>query len=381
MNEDRARDVHRRLKGKTDVTLKQPLETRADLADVYTPGVGVVASDIGADVEKVWEYTGRGNMVAVISDGSAILGLGNLGPEAALPVMEGKCALFKRFAGINAVPIVLDAQSADEIVQTVRALAPSFGAINLEDISAPRCFEVEERLKAELSIPVMHDDQHGTAIVALAGLINAAQVVEKDLLSMRVVVSGVGAAGVAIMRLLAKKGVSHIYAVDSQGAVSEERTDLHAEKQRLLNEGVVRGDVSGSLQDVLVGADAFIGVSKAGTLTGDHVARMREKPVIFALANPVPEIMPDLARKAGAAVVATGRSDFPNQINNVLAYPGVFRGALDARLPQITDTMKIAAAEALASLVEKPKADMIMPDVFDPRVVPTVARAVQAGGR
>ena len=377
-NEDRARRVHAELKGKTEVTLKQPIESRADLADVYTPGVGVVSSDIGKDLNKVWEYTGRGNMVAVISDGTAILGLGDLGPEAALPVMEGKCALFKRFANINAVPIVLNADSVDRIVETVKAIAPSFGAINLEDISAPRCFEVEERLKAELSIPVMHDDQHGTAIVALAGLINAAKVVGKDVTDLQVVVNGVGAAGVAIMRLLAQKGIRRIYAVDSRGLVSEDRTDLNPEKKRLLDEGVVRGELSGTLRDALKGADVFIGVSKAGVLTPDLVAIMNEKPIIFALANPVPEIMPDLALKAGAAVVATGRSDFPNQINNVLAYPGVFRGALDARLPQITDTMKIAAAEALAALVDKPHAEMIMPDVFDPRVVPAVADAVKA---
>ncbi len=377
-NEDRARRVHRELKGKTEVALKRPLETRSDLADVYTPGVGVVSADIGNDLSKVWDYTGRGNMVAVVSDGTAILGLGDLGPEAALPVMEGKCALFKRFAGINAVPIVLNADSVDSIVATVKAIAPSFGAINLEDISAPRCFEVEERLKAELPIPVMHDDQHGTAIVALAGLINAAQVVGKDLTSMHVVVSGVGAAGVAIMRLLAQKGIRRIYAVDSKGVVSNEREDLNPEKQRLLTDGVIRGELSGTLRDALKQADVCIGVSKAGALTPDLVSLMSDKPIIFALANPVPEIMPDLALKAGAAVVATGRSDFPNQINNVLAYPGVFRGALDARLPQITDTMKIAAAEALASLVEKPTATEIMPDVFDPRVVPTVAEAVKS---
>lgn len=378
MDEEKAREVHRSLRGKTDIVLKKPIESRDDLAVVYTPGVGVVSSDIGRDKEKVWEYTGRGNMVAVISDGTAILGLGDLGPEAALPVMEGKCALFKRFANINAVPIVLNADSVDRIVETVKAIAPSFGAINLEDISAPRCFEVEERLKAELSIPVMHDDQHGTAIVALAGLINAAKVVGKDVTDLHVVVNGVGAAGVAIMRLLAQKGIRRIYAVDSRGLVSQDRTDLNPEKKRLLDEGVVRRELSGALRDALKGADVIIGVSKAGVLTPELVANMNEKPIIFALANPVPEIMPDLARKAGAAVVATGRSDFPNQINNVLAYPGVFRGALDARLPQITDTMKIAAAEALAALVDKPHAEMIMPDVFDPRVVPAVADAVKA---
>jgi malate dehydrogenase (oxaloacetate-decarboxylating) len=272
---------------------------------------------------------------------------------------------------------VLNAASVDEIVATVKAIAPSFGAINLEDISAPRCFEIEERLKAELSIPVMHDDQHGTAIVALAGLINAAKVVGKDVTELHVVVNGVGAAGVAVMRLFAQKGIRRIYAVDTKGVICRERTDLNPEKLRLLESGIVRGELSGSLRDALKGADVFVGVSKAGVLTAEHVALMNEHPIIFALANPVPEIMPDIAHAAGAAVVATGRSDFPNQINNVLAYPGVFRGALDARLPKITDTMKIAAAEALASLVAEPHATEIMPDVFDPRVVPTIAEAVK----
>ena len=378
---DRARRVHREVKGKTEVTLKHPIESREDLAVVYTPGVGVVSDDIGKDVEKVWEYTGRGNMVAVISDGTAVLGLGDIGPEAALPVMEGKCTLFKRFAGINAVPIVIRAREVNEIVCIVKALEPSFGAINLEDISAPRCFEIEERLKAELSIPVMHDDQHGTAIVVLAGLINAAKVVGKKLEDMRIVVNGAGAAGVAIKRLIREYEDVHITAVDSRGIIGRHRTDLNPEKTRLLDDEIIVGDVSGDLDHALAGADVFIGVSKANLLTEAHVQRMHPGAIIFGLANPVPEIMPDVARAAGAAVVATGRSDFPNQINNVLAYPGVFRGALDKRLPQTTDAMKVAAAEALATLVDTPTAEMIMPDVFDPRVVPAVAQAVVAQGR
>jgi malate dehydrogenase (oxaloacetate-decarboxylating) len=372
-----ARELHKKLRGKTEVVLKQDIQTKADLALVYTPGVGVVSTDIGVDVEKVWEYTGRGNMVAVISDGSAVLGLGDLGPEAALPVMEGKCALFKRFANINAVPLVIDAHEVDDIVRVVKALAPSFGAINLEDISAPRCFEIEERLKAELSIPVMHDDQHGTAIIVLAGLINAARVVGKELSTLRVVVNGVGAAGVATMRLLSQAGVKSLIAVDSTGIVSVKRADLTAEKKKLVDDHIVLGDLSGTLDDALAGADVFIGVSKGNILTASHIQKMNPGAIIFGLANPVPEIMPDVALNAGAAVVATGRSDFPNQINNVLTYPGVFRGALDGRLPRITDAMKIAAARALASLVEQPTAELIIPDVFDERVVPTVAAAVR----
>lgn len=376
-NDDRARRIHTELKGKTETALKHQIESRDDLAVVYTPGVGVVSADIGKDVEKVWEFTGRGNMVAVISDGSAVLGLGDLGPEAALPVMEGKCALFKRFANIDAVPIVINAREPDDIVRIITALAPSFGAINLEDISAPRCFEIEERLKDALSIPVMHDDQHGTAIVVLAGLINAARVVGKEIKDMRIVVNGVGAAGVAIKRLIREYEDVHITAVDSKGIIGHHRTDLNPEKQKLLDQNIVVGDVSGDLEHALKGADVFIGVSKAGLLTEQHIQLMNPKAIIFGLANPVPEIMPDVAHRAGAAVVATGRSDFPNQINNVLAYPGVFRGALDARLPKITDAMKVAAAEALAKLVDEPTAEMIIPDVFDPRVVLAVKDAVQ----
>jgi malate dehydrogenase (oxaloacetate-decarboxylating) len=375
--EDTARTLHETLQGKTEVTLKHPIETKEDLALVYTPGVGVVSADIGKDKSLVWKYTGRGNMIAVISDGTAVLGLGDIGPEAALPVMEGKCALFKRFANINAVSIVLNAHEPDDIVRIVTALAPSFGAINLEDISAPRCFEIEERLKEALPIPVMHDDQHGTAVVVLAGLINAARVVGKNIEDMRIVVNGVGAAGVAIKRLIRLYEDVHITAVDSKGIISHDRTDLNPEKRRLLEESIIAGDVSGDLEHALKGADVFIGVSKGNLLTAHHIGLMNKNSIIFGLANPIPEIMPDVARAAGAAVVATGRSDFPNQINNVLVYPGIFRGVLDARLPRITDAMKIKAAEALASLVEHPTSECIVPDVFDARVVPTIAKAVQ----
>ena len=376
--DDEARELHKALKGKTFVTLKYPVESKEDLALVYTPGVGTISSDIGKNTDLVWSYTGRGNAVAVISDGTAVLGLGNIGPEAALPVMEGKCALFKRFANIDAVPIVLNVHTADEIVATVAALAPSFGAINLEDIAAPQCFEIEERLKKMLSIPVMHDDQHGTAVVVLAGLINAVKVTGRTFEGMRIVVNGVGAAGVAIKRLIREYEDAHILAVDSVGIVSHSRTDLNPEKRRLLDDNIIAGDVSGDLLHALRGADVFIGVSKANLLTPQHLSVMNKNPIIFGLANPVPEIMPDIARAAGAAVVATGRSDFPNQINNVLAYPGIFRGALDGRLPQITDAMKIAAAETIAALVENPTAEMIIPDVFDPRLVPAVAKAVRS---
>ncbi len=356
------------MRGKTEVSLKHPIESRDDLSVVYTPGVGAVSADIGTHTELVWEYTGRGNTVAVVSDGSAVLGLGNLGPEAALPVMEGKCALFKRFANVDAVPIVLSVHEPDEIVAATIAIAPSFGGINLEDIAAPKCFEIEERLKQALSIPVMHDDQHGTAIVVLAGLWNALTVTGKKLEGVHIEVHGAGAAGVAIIRLLALAGARSMSAYDSKGVITKERADLTGEKAALLQSGIVGAEKS---------ADVFIGVSRANTLTPEHIARMNKDPIIFALANPVPEIMPDVALRAGAAVVATGRSDWGNQINNVLAFPGIFRGAMDARLSRITDEMKVRAAAALAALVEKPNADLIIPDVFDERVVPAVAKAVR----
>ena len=313
--------------------------------------------------------------MAVISDGSAILGLGDLGPKAAMPVMEGKALLFKHFAGVDAVPIVLDVHQPEEIITTVKAIAPSFGAINLEDIAAPQCFEIEERLKAELDIPVFHDDQHGTAVVVLAGLINAAKLTGRSLADSKFVVVGAGAAGTAIIKLLHTYGARHIVAVDSKGIVGSHRTDLNAEKTALL--AYVDASQQGSLEDAMADADVFIGVSRAGLLTPELVGMMAKDPIIFALANPVPEIMPDSAKAAGAAVIATGRSDFPNQVNNALAFPGIFRGALDNGVQKITDEHKLAAAQALAALVDEPTADYVIPSPFDERVVEAVAKVIR----
>jgi malate dehydrogenase (oxaloacetate-decarboxylating) len=318
----------------------------------------------------------KGNTVAVVSDGSAILGLGNLGPEAALPVMEGKCVLFKQFAGVDAFPICLDTQDSEEIIKAVKLIAPSFGGINLEDISAPRCFEIEERLKAELDIPVMHDDQHGTATVVLAGLINALQVAGLKKEAVKVVLNGSGAAGVAIAKLLLEYGFINITVCDSQGIISGDRPGLNPTKQELVRLTNLSGQ-TGSLADALIGADIFIGVSKGGVLSVEMVKTMSSQPIIFALANPVPEIMPDIAKNAGAFVVATGRSDFPNQINNVLAFPGIFRGALDNGVRQITDLMLISAAEALASCVVSPSVDKVLPGPFEPEISSSVARAIK----
>lgn len=371
----RALEKHRELRGKIEVTLKDTLDSREQLSTYYSPGVGAVSSYIAGHPDEARDYTWLNNTVAVISDGSAVLGLGNIGPQAALPVMEGKAMLFKHFAGIDAVPIVLDVHTADEIVATVTALAPSFGGINLEDIAAPLCFEVEERVKAALDIPVMHDDQHGTAIVTLAGLINAMKVTGKVLSECKIVLVGAGAAGVAIGKLLYEYAAPQIVAVDSKGIISSQRTDLNQEKQQLLK--FSGPDIeAGSLAGALAGADIFIGVSKPGLLTPDMVRTMAKDPVIFALANPVPEIMPDEARAAGAAIVATGRSDFPNQVNNALAFPGIFRGALDNRVSRITDHHKIAAAEAIAGLVATPTADAIIPSVLEPRLVETVSKQI-----
>lgn len=367
---------HKELGGKISVSLKDTLDSKDKLSTYYTPGVAAVSGHIAEHPETARDYTWLNNSVAVISDGSAVLGLGNIGPQASLPVMEGKAMLFKHFAGIDAVPIVLDVHTADEIVNTVKAIAPSFGGINLEDIAAPICFEVEERVKAALDIPVMHDDQHGTAIVVLAGLINAMKVVGKKLNKSRIVVVGAGAAGTAIIKLLdLYANRPEILAVDSKGIISAHRNDLNPEKQKLLDFTNPR-DVDGSLTDALHGADIFIGVSQPGLLNVKLIKTMAEDPVIFAMANPVPEIMPDEAKKAGVAVMATGRSDFPNQVNNALAFPGIFRGALDNKVRRITDNHKIAAAEAIASLVEKPSAENIIPSVLDERLVSSVARVI-----
>lgn len=368
-------EKHRQLKGKISLKLKDQLDEQAKLSIYYTPGVAAVSKLLAEQPEQTPEYTWTNNNVAVISDGSAVLGLGNIGPYGALPVMEGKAMLFKHFAGIDAVPIVLDVHSADEIVDAVCAIAPSFGGINLEDIAAPICFEVEERLKAKLQIPVMHDDQHGTAIVVLAGLINSVKVLNKEISNLKIVVVGAGAAGTAIIKLLKLYGAQTIFAVDSKGVISKNRSDLNQEKKKLLEYTNPSG-VDGSLEDILKGADVFIGVSKAGALTAEMVRSMNKDSIIFAMANPVPEIMPDQAKAAGAAIVATGRSDFPNQVNNSLAFPGIFRGALDNKLKAITDQHKLAAAEALAGLIAEPSADNIIPSTLSPDVVPAVSAVI-----
>lgn len=371
-----ALELHKKYKGKITTKLRDESELdRTKLSAYYTPGVAEVSRVIAEDPSLLPVYTWTNNLVAVISDGSAVLGLGDIGPRGSMPVMEGKALLFKYFAGIDSVPITIDVHTTDEIVSVVKAIAPSFGAINLEDIAAPKCFEVEERLKAELDIPVFHDDQHGTAVVVLAGLINAMKVVGKKLSDCRVVTIGAGAAGTAIMKLLFEYGVGSITAVDSKGIIGNSRTDLNEEKKSLLP--YIDSSKEGSLDDAISGADIFIGVSKPNLLNAEMVKKMAPKSVIFALANPTPEIMPDIARAAGAAVIATGRSDFPNQVNNAVAFPGIFRGALDNGIKKITDDHKIAAAEALASLVENPNADEIIPSPFDARVVPKVASVIK----
>lgn len=370
-----ALELHKKYRGKISLRLRDESELdRTLLSAYYTPGVAEVSRAIAEDSSLLPVYTWTNNLVAVISDGSSVLGLGDIGPKGAMPVMEGKALLFKHFAGIDSVPIVLDVHTPDEIVAAVKAIAPSFGAINLEDIAAPKCFEVEERLKAELDIPVFHDDQHGTAVVVLAGLINSMKVTGKKLSECKVVTIGAGAAGTAIMKLLYKYGVKSILAVDSKGILSDTRNDLNDEKRALLP--YLDTSVSGTLEDALHGADIFIGVSRPGLLTPDMIATMADKPIVFALANPTPEIMPDVAKAAGVAVIATGRSDFPNQVNNALAFPGIFRGALSSGVKKITDEHKIAAAEAIASLVENPAADEIIPSPFDERVVPAVASVI-----
>lgn len=370
-----ALELHKKYKGKITTALRDTSELdREKLSAYYTPGVAAVSRAIADDPSLMPVYTWTNNLVAVISDGSAVLGLGNIGPKGAMPVMEGKALLFKHFANIDSVPIVLDVHSADEIVAAVKAIAPSFGAINLEDIAAPICFEVEERLKAELDIPVFHDDQHGTAVVTLAGIINAMKVTGKSLADCKIVTIGAGAAGTAIMKLLHRYGVGSIVAVDSRGIIGDARADLNDEKKALLP--YLDASQSGTLDDAITDADIFIGVSKPELLTSDMVKKMADQPIIFALANPTPEIMPDIAREAGAAVVATGRSDFPNQVNNAIAFPGIFRGALVSGVKKITDDHKIAAAEVIASLVEAPTAEEIIPSVFDERLVPEIAKVI-----
>jgi malate dehydrogenase (oxaloacetate-decarboxylating) len=364
--------------GKLGVHATQPLRDRADLALLYTPGVADVSRAIALDPSLAARYTARSNTVAVVTDGTAVLGLGDIGPLAAMPVMEGKAVLFKHFGAVDAVPVCMETGTVDELVDAIARIAPTYGGINLEDISAPRCFEIERRLQERLDIPVFHDDQHGTAIVVLAGLINAATVVGRRLDSLRVVLSGAGAAGVAVTRLLARAGVADIVVCDSRGIVAPGRTDLADHKRRLAATTNPRR-LTGSLGDALVGADVFVGVS-GGVVPEQELARMARDAIIFALANPDPEVHPDVASRY-AAVVATGRSDFPNQINNVLAFPGIFRGALDSGAPQVTEAMKLAAARAIADLVPEPTADEIVPSVFAPGVADAVAAAVVACAR
>lgn len=366
--------LHEKHAGKLRVELSIPLESREDLSLAYTPGVAAPCLAIAEKPERVFDLTIKSHTIAVITDGSAVLGLGNIGAAASLPVMEGKAALFKRFAGLDAFPIALDTQHVDEIVETVARIAPVFGGINLEDISAPRCFQVERRLKERLSIPVVHDDQHGTAIVILAGLLNALKVVEKEISAVRVVMSGAGAAGIASAKLLWEAGVRDMVIVDSKGVIQAQRPDLSPEKQEvaLYNVRGVQGDLAQAMQ----GADVFVGVSTAGVCTQKMVASMAPRAIVCAMANPTPEIMPDLARAAGAEVVASGRSDFPNQLNNVLAFPGLFKGALRARLTHIHSAMELSAARAIASLVPHPTAERIVPSVFEADVAEAVAKAI-----
>ncbi len=377
-NQEKALELHEKLQGKLETVSKTPVRTREDLALVYTPGVAEPCKVIAKDPAAAYTYTMKANTVAVVSDGSAVLGLGNIGPKAAMPVMEGKAVLFKEFGGVNAVPICLDTQDTEEIIKAVTWLAPAFGGINLEDISAPRCFEIEERLKETLDIPVFHDDQHGTAIVVLAGIINALKVVGKKKEDCRVVVNGAGSAGVAITRLLLTYGFSNIIMCDKSGILCDGAEGLNWMQEKMVKRTNLAHE-TGSLADALKGADIFVGVSAPGIVTGEMVASMNSDAILFAMANPVPEIMPDLAKKAGARVVGTGRSDFPNQVNNVVAFPGIFRGALEGHAKQITDKMKLAAANAIAALVsdEELNENNIMPEAFDPRVADVVADAVK----
>lgn len=372
-----ALNQHEKWNGKIEVISRAKIETPEDLAVAYTPGVAEPCLKIAEDVDLSYKYTRRGNLVAVVTDGTAVLGLGDIGPEAGMPVMEGKCALFKEFGDVDAFPLCIRSKDVDEIVNTVALLAGSFGGINLEDISAPRCFEIERKLKERCDIPVFHDDQHGTAVVTAAALLNALKFTGRKIEDIKVVMSGAGAAGSAIIKLLIELGLKNVIMCDRKGAIYEGREGLNEEKAKMAAI-TNRERQAGSLADVLKGADVFIGVSAPGTVTEEMVKTMAKDPILFPMANPVPEIMPDLAMKAGAAVVGTGRSDFPNQINNVLAFPGIFRGALDVRAKDINDPMNAAAAHAIANLIDESelRADYIIPDPFDPRVKEAVSAAV-----
>jgi len=375
--QERALELHKELAGKIEIISKVELNSPDDLSLVYTPGVAEPCKLIAKNPEAAFDYTGRGNMVAVVSDGTAVLGLGDIGPLAALPVMEGKCVLFKKFGGVNAFPICLNTKNVEEIIQVVKALEPNFGGINLEDISAPRCFEIEARLKKETNIPIFHDDQHGTAIVVLAALLNALKVVNKKIADVKLVLNGAGSAGIAITKLLLQAGLKNAIMVDRAGILCTDEPWMNlsqAEMAELTNQAKLKG----SLAEALSGADVFIGVSAPGVLNRKMVATMNSESIIFAMANPTPEIFPEEALAAGAAVVGTGRSDYPNQVNNVLVFPGMFRGALDVRAKDITEAMKLAAAQAIASIIsaQELNANYVIPGIFDPRVAPTVAAAV-----
>lgn len=376
---EKALELHKQWQGKLETVSKTPVKSREDLSLAYTPGVAEPCKVIAADKEAAYTYTWKSNTVAVVSDGSAVLGLGNIGPYAAMPVMEGKAVLFKEFGGVNAVPICLDTQDTEEIIKAVTYLAPGFGGINLEDISAPRCFEIEERLKEILDIPVFHDDQHGTAIVVLAGIINALKVVNKKKEDCKVVVNGAGSAGIAITKLLLTYGFHNVILCDKVGIVGKDTPGLNWMQQKM-TETTNPYNETGSLADALKGADIFVGVSAPNIVTPDMVSSMNKDSILFAMANPVPEIMPNEAKAAGARIIGTGRSDFPNQVNNVVAFPGIFKGALEGRAVQITEEMKLAAAHAIAGLVpeDQLKEDHIMPEAFDPQVAEVVAAAVKA---
>lgn len=373
---------HEEWQGKLEIALRCDIENSDDLAVAYTPGVAEPCLAISKDTDLSYKYTRRGNLVAVVTDGSAVLGLGDIGPEAGMPVMEGKCALFKRFGGVDAFPLCVRSESVDDIVNTVKLLAGSFGGVNLEDISAPRCFEIEKRLKEECDIPIFHDDQHGTAVVVLAAMINALKLIKKDISELKAVVNGCGAAGIAITKLLISVGLKEVIICDRKGAVYKGRDGLNASKEEMA-EITNHNNVKGSLKEVIKGADVFIGVSAPKTLTAEMIKTMAENPIVFAMANPVPEILPDEARAAGVSIMGTGRSDFPNQINNVLAFPGIFRGALDVRASDINDEMKIAAARAIAGVIkeEELQPDYIIPDAFNHDVTPAVAKAVAEAAR
>lgn len=373
---------HEEWQGKLEIALRCDIENSDDLAVAYTPGVAEPCLAISKDTDLSYKYTRRGNLVAVVTDGSAVLGLGDIGPEAGMPVMEGKCALFKRFGGVDAFPLCVRSESVDDIVNTVKLLAGSFGGVNLEDISAPRCFEIEKRLKEECDIPIFHDDQHGTAVVVLAAMINALKLIKKDISELKAVVNGCGAAGIAITKLLISVGLKEVIICDRKGAVYKGRDGLNASKEEMA-EITNHNNVKGSLEEVIKGADVFIGVSAPKTLTAEMIKTMAENPIVFAMANPMPEILPDEARSAGVSIMGTGRSDFPNQINNVLAFPGIFRGALDVRASDINDEMKIAAARAIAGVIkeEELQPDYIIPDAFNHDVTPAVAKAVAEAAR